>query len=46
MGHTNESETWESGDNLLDSVGFRVSWNHMESEDSFVQEHILRKSSL
>ncbi|KAH9762185.1 hypothetical protein KPL70_000724 [Citrus sinensis] len=30
MGHTNESETWESGDNLLDSVGFRVSWNHME----------------
>lgn len=45
MGRTNESETWESGDNLLDPVGFRVSWNHIESEASFVQEHILRKSS-
>ncbi|KAL9452539.1 hypothetical protein AB3S75_008348 [Citrus x aurantiifolia] len=45
MGHTNERETRESGDNLLDSGGFRVSWNHMESEASFVQEHILRKSS-
>ncbi|XP_044497527.1 uncharacterized protein LOC123219588 [Mangifera indica] len=31
------------GDNLLDSVDFRVSY--MESEVSFVQEHQLRKSS-
>ncbi|XP_031268300.1 uncharacterized protein LOC116126772 isoform X1 [Pistacia vera] len=45
MGSTNETKAWESGDNLLDSVDFRVSWKHMESEASFVQERILRKSS-
>ncbi|KAH9762172.1 hypothetical protein KPL70_000714 [Citrus sinensis] len=46
MGHTNVSETWESGDNLLDSVGFRVSWNHMESEDSFKDENQIYGSML
>lgn len=45
MGHTDEIKTWESHDNLLDSVDFRVSWKHMESEASFLQESMLKKST-
>ncbi|KAK2644091.1 hypothetical protein Ddye_019286 [Dipteronia dyeriana] len=42
---TNGARAWESRNNLLDSMDFRVSWKHMESETSFVQEQVLKKSN-
>ncbi|KAK3188016.1 hypothetical protein Dsin_027577 [Dipteronia sinensis] len=42
---TNGARAWESHNNLLDSMDFRVSWKHMESETSFVQEQVLKKSN-
>ncbi|TXG47362.1 hypothetical protein EZV62_026656 [Acer yangbiense] len=45
MGCTNGAKAWESHNNLLDSMDFRVGWKHMESETSFVQEQVLKKSN-
>ncbi|KAL5841676.1 hypothetical protein ACOSQ3_012279 [Xanthoceras sorbifolium] len=45
MDRTNGTRAWESHNNLLDSVDFRVSWKHTKSETSFVQEQMLKKSN-
>ncbi|KAK1556644.1 hypothetical protein Q3G72_009306 [Acer saccharum] len=45
MGRTDGARAWESHNNLLDSMDFRVGWKHMESETSFVQEQLLKKSN-
>ncbi|KAF3451499.1 hypothetical protein FNV43_RR07594 [Rhamnella rubrinervis] len=44
MHRDNQTERWESHDNLPDSVNFSVRMKHMETETSLVQEQKLKKS--
>lgn len=44
MGHDNQTGTWESNDNLLESVNFSVRMQHTETEASFAREQKLEKS--
>ncbi|KAJ6769814.1 TETRATRICOPEPTIDE-LIKE HELICAL DOMAIN-CONTAINING PROTEIN-RELATED [Salix purpurea] len=45
MDQNNETETWKSQDNPFDSVDFGVSLEQMETETSFVQKQMYKKSS-
>lgn len=45
MGRNNKTEMWESHDNLFDSEEYSIRMNHMETEASFAQEQMLKKSS-
>ncbi|PON96078.1 Tetratricopeptide-like helical domain containing protein [Trema orientale] len=40
MGHDNQTETWESHDNLLESVNFSVRMQHTETEASFAEQKL------
>ncbi|GMN50829.1 hypothetical protein TIFTF001_019980 [Ficus carica] len=44
MDRNNQIDTWESNDNLLESVNFSVRMKHTETEASFLQEQKLEKS--
>lgn len=44
MGRNNQIDTWESNDNLLESVNFSVRMKHTETEGSFLREQKLEKS--
>ncbi|KAJ6333553.1 hypothetical protein OIU77_009427 [Salix suchowensis] len=45
MDQNNKTETWKSQDNPFDSVDFGVSLEQMETETSFVQKQMYKKSS-
>jgi hypothetical protein len=45
MGRNNKTEMWETHDRQYNSEEFRVRMKHMETEASFVQEQMLKKSS-
>ncbi|CAK7350616.1 unnamed protein product [Dovyalis caffra] len=45
MDQNNETETWKSQDSRIDSVDFGVSLEQMETETSFVQKQMYKKSS-
>ena len=44
MRHENQTEAWESRDNLLKSVNYSVRMKHTETEASFVREQKIEKS--
>lgn len=44
MHHNNQTDRWDSCDNLLGSVNYSVRMKHMESETGIVQEKQIKKS--
>ncbi|PON36785.1 Tetratricopeptide-like helical domain containing protein [Parasponia andersonii] len=46
MGHDNQTETWESHDNLLESVNFSVRMQHTETEASFAEQKLEKSDNV